>query len=139
MDRDSCVGVAPDGAAVAARYNTAMSPLLRPGSRSSSDDPSPLWRLSGMGFELASYIVAGLLLGWGLDALFKTYPTILIIGVIAGTIVGMVEFIRSAIRAQQRASRTDQSPTLDSGSEGPGKPPTDSTAEDDRTNEQRDG
>jgi ATP synthase protein I len=57
-----------------------------------------LWRLSGMGFELFSEIIAGVLVGLGLDWLFGTSPVFLIIGSIAGVTVGMVSFIRQASR-----------------------------------------
>jgi len=61
-----------------------------------------VWHLSGMGFELASHIVAGLLLGVLGDYIFKTRPTLLIVGTIAGVIVGLAEFIRSALKAQRQ-------------------------------------
>ena len=76
----------------------------RPGSGSSgSDTGRQLWRLSGMGIELASHILAGVLLGWLLDKLFKTAPVWLVVGSITGLVVGMAEFIRSALKAQREA------------------------------------
>ena len=78
----------------------------RPGSGSSgSDTGRQLWRLSGMGVELASHILAGLLLGWVLDKVFDTGHRWMTIGAIAGAVVGMTEFIRSALKAQRRATR----------------------------------
>jgi F0F1-type ATP synthase assembly protein I len=57
-----------------------------------------------MGWTLVSQILAGALIGWGLDYLFKTKPTILIIGIIAGVAIGMLNFIRSAVRAGREAT-----------------------------------
>jgi F0F1-type ATP synthase assembly protein I len=61
-----------------------------------------MWRLSGMGFELASHIVAGVLLGLLGDYIFNTRPVLLIVGTIAGVIVGLAEFLRSALKAQRK-------------------------------------
>ena len=77
---------------------------LRPRSaKTGKPPPSPLWRLSGMGLELATHILAGALLGWVLDYWLNTEPTLLIVGTIAGVIVGMTEFIRTALKAQKKA------------------------------------
>ena len=65
---------------------------------------NPIWRLSGLGIELASPLLAGMLIGWLLDKWFGTKPTLLIVFSIAGLVVGMVDFIRSALRAQRDAA-----------------------------------
>lgn len=60
-----------------------------------------------MGVELASHIVAGLLLGMLLDYWLNTGPVLLIAGTIAGVVVGMAEFIRTALKAQKQYMRKD--------------------------------
>ena len=70
-----------------------------------------MWRLSGMGVELASHIVAGVLLGLLGDYIFNTKPVLLIVGTIAGVIVGLAEFIRSALKAQRQYTRKAPPPT----------------------------
>ena len=64
-----------------------------------------LWRLAGMGGTLTSEILAGTLIGWGLDTLFDTGPTLLIILTIGGVVVGMTTFIRTATRESRRAAQ----------------------------------
>lgn len=63
-----------------------------------------LWRLAGMGMELASHVAGGALIGWLLDWLFSTKPTILIIGTVAGVLTGMTAFIRSALKATKASA-----------------------------------
>ncbi|MHC4975264.1 MAG: AtpZ/AtpI family protein [Planctomycetota bacterium] len=62
------------------------------------------WRLSGMGMELLSAILAGAFFGWLFDRWQGTRPTGLIVGIILGLIVGMTEFMRKAIRASRDAA-----------------------------------
>ena len=64
-----------------------------------------LWRLASLGGTMASEILAGALLGWGLDYLLGTRPWFLVILTIGGLVIGMIGFIRSALREQ----RTEQS------------------------------
>jgi len=83
-----------------------------------------------MGIELASHILAGALLGWLLDKLFNTTYW-LMIGSIAGLIVGMVDFIRSALKAQRQAAgpaatrrhRDAEAPGPDAAEEQPDQQP----------------
>jgi len=82
-----------------------MIPWRSRSGSSREDKRNPLWRMSGMGIELASHIVAGLLIGWLLDYWLKTSPLWLVIGTVAGVVVGMVDFIRSALKAQRQATR----------------------------------
>ncbi len=63
-----------------------------------------LWRLAGMGATLASEILAGTLIGWGLDALFGTKPTLLIICTILGVVIGMGTFLRTALRENRKST-----------------------------------
>lgn len=77
-------------------------------------DPSPeasdaarqrLWRLSGMGMTLLGYIVGVALLGYLLDRWWGTLPWATVVGAALGTIWGMVDFVRQAMRASGEASR----------------------------------
>ena len=61
-----------------------------------------LWRLSAMGFTFVSMIIAGGLLGWGLAWVFgqsENERTFIVSGAVLGIIVGMVDFIRDALKA----------------------------------------
>jgi len=69
------------------------------------DQSRTLWRLAGMGGTLASEILAGTLIGWGVDTLFGTRPTFLIILTVGGVVVGMTTFIRRALKETKRAAR----------------------------------
>lgn len=75
-----------------------------------------LWRLAGMGGTLASEILAGVVIGWGLDALFGTAPTMIVIFTTGGVLIGMITFVRSARKAMAmdqarwRAQRDEKEP-----------------------------
>lgn len=56
-----------------------------------------MWALSGMGFELASEIAAGALLGFGADYLFGSRPVGIIVGTVLGIVVAMGRFLRQAL------------------------------------------
>ena len=61
-----------------------------------------LWRLSAMGFTFVSMIIAGGLLGWGLSWVLgqaTNERTFIVTGAVLGIIVGMVDFIRDALKA----------------------------------------
>ena len=62
-------------------------------------------RLLGMGLTFSGELVAGLLLGWGLDVLLGTERVFLIIGTVAGLLVGTIGFFRAAKRANSEAVR----------------------------------
>ncbi|MCP3902324.1 MAG: AtpZ/AtpI family protein [Planctomycetes bacterium] len=64
-----------------------------------------LWRLAAMGGTMASEILAGTLIGWAIDAIFGTKPMWIVICTIAGVIVGMATFIRSAMSESRQAGR----------------------------------
>ena len=63
-----------------------------------------LARLTGMGTEFLSAILAGGLIGWLLDRWQGWAPTGLIVGLIAGIVVGGVSFVRRALAANREAS-----------------------------------
>ena len=73
--------------------------------RSSDRETARLWRLAGLGGTMASEIIAGALLGWVLDRVFGTKPTLLIVCTILGVVVGLATFIRSALIETRRAGR----------------------------------
>lgn len=62
-----------------------------------------LWRLSGLGFTMASEIVAGLLIGWLVDVLVGTKDTWIIVGTIIGLIVALISAIKIGLSANRQA------------------------------------
>jgi ATP synthase protein I len=76
---------------------------MAPSSRDEATTVS-LARLTGMGTEFLSAILAGGGIGWLIDYWLGSRPTGLIIGLIAGIIVGGVTFIRHALAANKAAS-----------------------------------
>ncbi len=61
-----------------------------------------LWRLSAMGFTFVSMIIAGGLIGCGLSWVFgqaEHERTFIVAGAVIGIVVGMVDFIRDALKA----------------------------------------
>lgn len=56
------------------------------------------WRMFGYGWELISQMLAGLLLGWGVDWFFETKPWGIVVGTCVGLLVGLVTFVRRTIR-----------------------------------------
>ncbi|MBC8203416.1 MAG: AtpZ/AtpI family protein [Planctomycetes bacterium] len=61
-----------------------------------------LWKLSAMGFTFVSMIIAGGLIGWGLSWVFgqtQQERIFIVTGAVIGIIVGMVDFIRDALKA----------------------------------------
>ena len=69
------------------------------------------WRMAGLAGETASYVVAGALLGWGVNLLFNLEWGILI-GAVLGILCGMMNLIRGSLRLNkelddQAGSRRD--------------------------------
>ena len=79
-----------------------MAPAKR---RSSDGETERLWRLAGLGGTMASEIIAGTLIGWVLDRVFHTKPTLLIVGSSLGVVVGLTTFIRRAMIETGKAGR----------------------------------
>ncbi len=71
------------------------------------NEPNParnrMWRLSGLGFTMASEIVAGLLIGWLIDVVTGTKDTWIIVGTVLGLIIAMVSAIKIAVSANRQA------------------------------------
>jgi F0F1-type ATP synthase assembly protein I len=74
----------------------------RPSPAQAQAEATRLWRLAGMGGTMASEILAGALIGFLLDKLFKTAPTLLIGFTAGGVVIGLVTFLRSALRETKR-------------------------------------
>jgi F0F1-type ATP synthase assembly protein I len=57
------------------------------------------WKMAALGWEFTSQVVAGVLLGWGADYLFPNLGHWGIIGGgVAGILVGLVAFLRNAMK-----------------------------------------
>jgi|TARA_B100000959_G_C14899575_1_gene590300 F0F1-type ATP synthase assembly protein I len=67
-----------------------------------NEQANRLWRLSAMGFTFVSMIIAGGLLGWLLSWILgqpQHERTFIVSGAVFGIVYGMIDFIRSALRA----------------------------------------
>ncbi|HVZ93135.1 MAG TPA: AtpZ/AtpI family protein [Phycisphaerales bacterium] len=73
----------------------------KPGKQ--KDDASALWRVSGLGIELAGAIVGMVLIGWALDTWLKTSPRWMLICGGVGILGGGYNFIRSAMKLNRQA------------------------------------
>lgn len=100
------------------------SPPERPMAKVDSAGSSTvsLARLTGMGTEFLSAILAGGLIGWLIDRWLASAPTGLVIGLIAGIVVGGVIFVRHALAANRAATeayrRAHPSRTVERDDEG---------------------
>jgi F0F1-type ATP synthase assembly protein I len=56
------------------------------------------WKFVGASWEFSSHVLAGLLLGWGIDWVFGTRPWGLVGGACGGLLVGCGQFIRRALK-----------------------------------------
>ena len=75
-----------------------MPPPPPSGPPATDDQLRLLWRIAGMAFLLSSEVAAGAGLGWLLDRWLGTGQRWLTMGGIAGIVVGMTGFIRTAFR-----------------------------------------
>lgn len=55
-----------------------------------------LGRMFAIGTTFVSMVIAGGLLGWGVDYIAKTKPWALLVGLLVGLVAGMVRFIKDA-------------------------------------------
>jgi ATP synthase protein I len=62
-------------------------------------------RSASMGWTLVCEIVAGILIGMGVDWLVGTDRIFLLVGALAGLVVGMTSFIRAAMKENRRLER----------------------------------
>lgn len=56
------------------------------------------WRMAGLGMQVSSEVLAGLLLGWLYDRWRGTAPTGATIGAIIGIVVGLVSLVRGSMK-----------------------------------------
>ncbi len=56
------------------------------------------WRMAGLGFQVATEVAAGALLGWLFDRWRGTDPTGLLIGAIVGIVVGLWSLIKGSLK-----------------------------------------
>ena len=77
--------------------------IPRPPSKSARErrEASIGWRMAGLGMQTSSEVVAGALIGWGLDHWLESSPTWLLAGGIAGIAVGLTTLIRGAMKANK--------------------------------------
>ena len=61
--------------------------------------------MASVGWTLVCEIIAGMVLGYGIDWLVGTDRVFLVIGAIVGVLVGMAGFIRSALAENRRMER----------------------------------
>ena len=73
----------------------------------------------GLGSQMLSEVVAGVLLGYGLDYLLGTRNRWIVVGSVAGVAVAMITVVRVAMRPQTPRRRPPgQPPTADREREG---------------------
>ncbi len=98
-------------------------PLLPWFSKKANDEEnessSQLYRLSGMGIELAASVVGMTLVGWLLDRLLGTTPWLIVSFAVLGIVGGTYNFIKSAVRE----NRSSQARWRRSHPQGPSLPP----------------
>jgi F0F1-type ATP synthase assembly protein I len=85
-----------------------MTPKPSP-KTASKEELRLLWKMSGLAFQFGTEIIAGVLLGWGFDALFNTRPWGIVVGSIAGIAVGTTDLIRRAIQINRVMDANDRS------------------------------
>jgi hypothetical protein len=68
-------------------------------------DLSSVGRAWAIGMDLVVYVIAGGVLGWGLDLLFKTGPLLMVIFGLLGLASGMLRFIREALVLNRETTR----------------------------------
>lgn len=60
----------------------------------------------GLGLQLAASILVFLFLGRWIDGKLNTYPVFMIIGAFIGAAGGMISFIRTVLKHEERIKRT---------------------------------
>lgn len=72
--------------------------------------------LLGLGTQMMSEVIAGVLLGYGIDYILGTRNRWIVVGSIAGVVVAMATVLRMAMRppaGKTAATRTGKSPAVD--------------------------
>jgi len=88
-----------------------MLPSLRPSGSRERRENSIGWRMAGLGMQTSSEVVAGALVGWVIDRWAGTSPAGLLVGGIAGIVVGLSTLIRGAMRANREFEKARQDRT----------------------------
>lgn len=65
------------------------------------------WRMAGLAGETASYVVAGGLLGWGVNYLFQIEWGI-VVGAVMGILCGITNLIRGSLKLNAQLDRQTQ-------------------------------
>jgi F0F1-type ATP synthase assembly protein I len=99
----------------------ARTAAPRPTARSSGFFSSVDASMLGLGSQMLSEVVAGVLLGYGLDYILGTPKRWVVVGSIAGVAVAMVTVFRVALRPQTKRRMPP----------GPAAPPIQPAAKDD--------
>lgn len=68
------------------------------------------WRLAGVSWEFSSQVLAGVLIGWGIDWYFGVKPWGIVGGAAAGLAVGSLQFIRNAARLNREMGPVSRPP-----------------------------
>lgn len=69
------------------------------------DEFGAMWRLAALAFQLAGEVGACLILGWLLDRWLGTPGRWIAVLGIAGVVIGLLHFVRSAITLYKRMDR----------------------------------
>ena len=61
-----------------------------------------------LGVQLAAAVCGCAVVGWWIDETFGTQPWVLLGGVVVGSVVGLVQFLRVVAQLGKRAQRNEQ-------------------------------
>jgi ATP synthase protein I len=74
-------------------------------------DMNQMARAWSMGMDMFVNLLAGGILGFGLDWLFGTYPILMLVFGLLGLAFGMLKFIREALRLNREVTGTTKTRT----------------------------
>lgn len=79
---------------------------VAPRPKGATEDLQTLWKLAALGFQLAAVVGACLLIGYFVDRWLGTSPRWTSVGGIGGIVIGIVDFVRTAIRLNRQMNRS---------------------------------
>ena len=82
-----------------------MASTSVPPQRTDDEEQRLGWRMAGVGFQVASEVAAGTLLGWLFDLWRGTAPTGVIVGSIVGIAVGLWSLVRNSLKLNRELDR----------------------------------